>query len=308
MTMPDEIVRNLSVHGLRYSYRVLAQPSPRTEPVVMLGGALQGMYGWPQMDEHLGPHATVVTADLPGMGGADPLPPGTGDDLLYAAVAGIIDDLGVDRVNLFGFSYGTSIAFGCARQDPGRIARLVLGGVPAHISEAQRSQWGRAVERLGAGDMEGLATLTAEALMCLDPARRVHRRELARRYVRRSFLHALTHSPHAAQSLRRALGHRPDFSGGLSGVPALVFAGEHDTVTSPERQRAFAATIEGSRFLTIGDSDHWVVLERPDDVADLAARFFTDRPLEAAPALRPLAALPRPRTGAAGTVLPRPGR
>ncbi|MEU1468179.1 alpha/beta fold hydrolase [Streptomyces sp. NPDC005761] len=305
--MPDEIIRNLSVHGLRYSYRVLAQPSPRTEPVVVLGGALQGMYGWPQMDEHLGPHATVVTADLPGMGSADPLPPGTGDDLLHTAVTGIIDDLGVARVNLFGFSYGTSIAFGCARQDPGRIARLVLGGVPAHISDAQRSQWSRAVDRLGEGDTEGLATLTAEALMCLDPERRVHRRELARRYVRRSFVHALADSPHAAQSLRRALGHRPDFSGGLSGVPALVFAGEHDTVTSPERQRAFAATIEGSRFLTIGDSDHWVVLERPDDVADLVARFFTDRPLEAAPALRPLASLPRPRAGAAGPVLPRPG-
>lgn len=305
--MPDETVRNLSLNGLRYSYRVLAQPSPRTEPVVVLGGALQGMYGWPQMDEHLGPYAPVVTADLPGMGGADPLPPGTGDDLLYAAVAGIIDDLGVDRVNLFGFSYGTSIAFGCARRNPGRIARLVLGGVPAHISDAQRSQWGRAVDRLGEGDMEGLATLTTEALMCQDARRTVHRGELARRYVRRSFVHALTHSPHAAQSLRRALGHRPDFSGGLSGVPALVFAGEHDTVTSPDRQRAFAATIEGSRFLTIGDSDHWVVLERPDDVADLVARFFTDRPLEAAPALRPLASLPRPRTGAAGQALPGPG-
>ncbi|WP_329613174.1 alpha/beta hydrolase [Streptomyces brevispora] len=305
--MPDEIIRNLSVHGLRYSYRTLPQPSPRTEPVIVLGGALQGMYGWPQMDEHLGPRAQVVTADLPGMGGADPLPPGTGDDILHAAVTGIIDDLGVPRVNLFGFSYGTSIAFGCARENPGRIARLALGGVPVHISDAQRTQWGRAVDRLATGDMAGLATLTADALMCLDPDRTVHRRELARRYVRRSFLHALTHSPHAAQSLRRALGHRPDFSGGLSGVPALVFAGEHDTVSSPERQRAFAATIEGSRFLTIGDSDHWVVLERPDDVADLVARFFTDRPLERAPALGPLAVLPRPRAGTGGAALPRAG-
>ncbi|OKK21717.1 hydrolase [Streptomyces sp. CB02488] len=306
--MPDEIVRNLSVHGLRYSYRTLPQPSPRTEPVIVLGGALQGMYGWPQMDEHLGPRAHVVTADLPGMGSADPLPPGTGDDILYEAVTGIIDDLGVPRVNLFGFSYGTSIAFGCARQNPRRIARMVLGGVPVHISDAQRSQWGRAVDRLGSGDMEGLATLTAEALMCLDPDRNVHRRELARRYVRRSFLHALRHSPHAAQSLRRALGHRPDFSGGLSGVPTLVFAGEHDTVTSPERQRTFAATIEGSRFLTIEDSDHWVVLERPDDVADLVARFFSDLPLEPAPALWPLAAaLPRPRARRAGAAMPRTG-
>ncbi|CAO0831972.1 Hydrolase OS=Streptomyces microflavus OX=1919 GN=Smic_67490 PE=4 SV=1 [Streptomyces microflavus] len=43
--------------------------------------------------------------------------------------------------------------------------------------------------------------------------------------MRRSFLHALSHSPHAADSLYRALADRPDFSGGLSGVPALVFAG-----------------------------------------------------------------------------------
>lgn len=198
------------------------------------------------------------------------------------------------RVNLFGFSYGASIAFGCARQYPGRIARLILGGVPAHISDAQRTRWGRAVDRLATGDTEGFATLAAAALMCLDPERPVHRGELARRYVRRSFLHALTHSPHAAQSLHRSLGHRPDFSGGLTGVPALVFAGEHDTVTSPERQRAFAATIEGSRFVTIGESDHWVVLERPDDVADLVARFFTDCSLEAAPGS---AVLPRQSAG-----------
>lgn len=302
--MPEEIIRTLSVHGLRYRYRVLPQPAPRTEPVIVLGGALQGMYGWPQMDDHVGPLASVVTIDLPGMGGADPLPPETADEILPAAVTRIIDDLDVERVNLFGFSYGTSIAFGCARRSPGRIARLALGGVPVHISDAQRARWAHAVGRLEAGDMDGLATLAADALMCLDPARTVHRRELARRYVRRSFLHALTHSPHAAKSLHRSLGHRPDFSGGLTGVPALVFAGEHDTVTPPGRQRAFAATIEGSRFLTIGDSDHWVVLERPDDVADLVARFFTDRPLECAPGLAALPRQARPLAGGARVARP----
>ncbi|MFI9628299.1 alpha/beta fold hydrolase, partial [Streptomyces sp. NPDC052042] len=141
--MAEEIIRTLSVRGLRYGYRVLAQPAPRTEPVVVLGGALQGMHGWPQMDEHLGPFAPVVTADLPGMGGADPLPSGADEALLYEAVTGIIDDLGAARVNLFGFSYGALIAFGCARRHPERIARLVLGGVPARISEGQRAQWRR---------------------------------------------------------------------------------------------------------------------------------------------------------------------
>ena len=285
--MSEEIIRYLSVHGLRYGYRVLPRApqqaaGPGTEPVVVLGGALQGMYGWPQMDDHLGPLADVVTADLPGMGTADPLPPGPSAGILRDAVVRIIDDIGAPEVNLFGFSYGAAIAFDVARHHPGRIARLALGGVPAHISAGQRGYWERARGRLAAGDPEGFAALATDGLMCLDPDRRVHRRDLARRYVRRSFLHALNHSPHAADSLHRALADRPDFSGGLSGVPALVFAGEHDTVTSAHRQREFAATIEGSRFLTIGDSDHWVVLERPDDVAGLVTRFFTGRPMEPA--------------------------
>ncbi|MCX5400641.1 alpha/beta fold hydrolase [Streptomyces sp. NBC_00102] len=318
--MGEEITRSLSVQGVPFAYRVLrhggpGNPAPEavrvpgpgagpdaarvpageadagaaaplpggpvTEPVVVLGGALQGMYGWPQMDDHLGPLADVVTADLPGMGSAGALPPGPSALLLREAVTRIVEDLGAPRINLFGFSYGTAIAFDWARHHPGRVARIALGGVPAHISPAQRDHWQRAVERMTAGDPEGLATLAAEALMCMDPERYVHRGALAQRYVRRSFLTALRTSPHAADSLVRALGDRPDFSGGLTGVPALVFAGEHDTVTSPERQREFAATVEGSRFLTLADADHWVVLERADDVAELAARFFTDRPLPA---------------------------
>ncbi|OEJ59944.1 hydrolase [Streptomyces agglomeratus] len=284
--MPEETVRSLSVDGLRYSYRVLRRTGPdtgpHTEPVVVLGGALQGMLGWPQMDGRLGPVANVVTADLPGMGSAAPLPPGPSADILCAAVTRIIDDLGVPRINLFGFSYGAALAFRCAQHNPGRIARLMLGGVPAHITEAQRAHWQCATDRLAAGDREGFATLVTEALMCLDPDRYVARRDLAYRYVRRSMLHAVEHSPHAADSMFRSLGDRPDFSGGLSGVPALVFTGEHDTVTSAERQRAFAATIRGSRFTTIRDADHWVVLEKADEVAELVLRFFTDRPLEPA--------------------------
>ncbi|MFI8437759.1 alpha/beta fold hydrolase [Streptomyces sp. NPDC079020] len=281
--MSEEIIRPLSADGRRYAYRVLTRSedggAPATEPVLVIGGALQGMFGWPQMDDRLGPLADVVTADLPGMGTADPLPSGPSAEVLREAVLRIVDDLGAPKVNLFGFSYGTAIAFDFARHHPHRVARLALGGVPVHIGADQRAGWLRAMDLLADGDREGFAAFAADALMCLDPERPVHRRELARRYVRRSFLHALTHSPHVSDSLRRALTDRRDFSGGLSGVPALVFAGEHDTVTSPERQREFAATIEGSRFLTIGESDHWVVLERADDVAELVARFFTDRPV-----------------------------
>ncbi|MEU8911906.1 alpha/beta hydrolase [Streptomyces nigrescens] len=286
--MSEEMIRSLSVHGVSYSYRRLRQPERITEPVLVLGGALQGMYGWPQMEDHVGPVADLVTADLPGMGSADPLPPGPSIDVVCAAIERIVDDLEVPRINLFGFSYGAGLAYGCARRFPGRIARLALGGVPAHISDAQVELWRRASDHLAQGDTEAFATLVAQGLMCLDDRRHVARRKLAYRYVRRSMLHAARNSRHAVDSLRRGISDRPDFSGGLTDVPTLVFSGEHDTVTSPARQRDFAATIPGSRFLTIPDADHWVVLERPQEVADLAARFFTDEPLSSAPCLAPV--------------------
>ncbi|MGW1375459.1 alpha/beta fold hydrolase [Streptomyces sp. NPDC002446] len=301
--MYEETIRSLSVRGVSFAYRRLRPPERITEPVMVLGGALQGMHGWPQMEDQLGPVADVVTADLPGMGSADPLPPGPSSSLMCAAIERIIDDLNVPQVNLFGFSYGAGLAFGCARNLPGRVARLALGGVPAHASQAQLELWRRATDQLAQGNAESFATLVTEALMCLDDRRYVVGRTLAYRYVRRSMLHAARHSRHAVDSLRRALSDRPDFSGGLHDIPTLVFSGEHDTVTSPDRQRDFAATIPGSSFLTIPDADHWVVLERAQDVADLATRFFTDEPLGSAPALAPVLReeLPVPGTAACTT-------
>ncbi|MFI6025361.1 alpha/beta fold hydrolase [Amycolatopsis magusensis] len=285
--MHDEVIRDLSTGRIRYRYRLLRRPEPRTEPVVVIGGGLQGMYGWPHMEDQLTPVASLVTADLPGMGGADPLPADEGAELMGAALDQIIDDLGVPQVNLFGYSYGAELAFGCAQRRPHRIARLALGGVVSHTSPEQLTQLRRAAEHLANGEHEQFATVTAEMQLCLDEDRHVPQRELVYRYVRRSMLHGAVHVPHMMDYLQRSLISGPSFDGGLSGVPSLVFTGEHDTITTPERQREFAATIEGCEFVTIADADHWVVLERSADVADLAFRFFTGEPLGSAPYLSP---------------------
>ncbi|UOZ10674.1 alpha/beta fold hydrolase [Amycolatopsis sp. WQ 127309] len=281
--MHEEVVRALAVGRTRFSYRILRRPSPRTEPVIVIGGGFQGSNGWPHMEDRITPVASLVTADLPGMGESDPLPPGAGTEFMATAIDRIIDDLDVPRVNLFGYSYGAELAFGCARRNPHRIARLALGGVVSHTGAAQRASLRQAAEHLENGDVEAFATVAARMQLCLDEDRHIPRRSLVYRYVRRSMLHVAVQVPHVMDSLRRSLISGPAFDGGLTGVPALVFTGEHDSITAPALQREFAATIAGSRFLTIKDSDHWVVLERAADVADLATRFFTDEPLGSAP-------------------------
>ncbi|MEU4520429.1 alpha/beta hydrolase [Amycolatopsis sp. NPDC024027] len=285
--MREEVVRPLTLGGTRFSYRLLRHPDPRTEPVIVLGGGFQGSRGWPHMEDRIAPVADFVTADLPGVGESDSLPPGAGTEFAGTAVDRILDDLGAPRVNLFGYSYGAELAFGCAQRNPGRIARLMLGGVVSHTSAAQRESLRLAAGHLERGDTENFAAVAAGMQLCLDEDRHIPRRSLVYRYVKRSMQHVAVHVPDVLAYLQRSLISSPSFDGGLSGVPALVFTGEHDSITVPDRQRAFAATIRGSRFAAIKDSDHWVVLERAADVADLTLRFFTDQSWDAAPYVVP---------------------
>ncbi|MBT2382909.1 alpha/beta fold hydrolase [Streptomyces sp. ISL-11] len=308
--MPEEIIRPLTVGDLRYAYRVMPQPDAVTEPVVVFGGALQGMFGWPQMEDRLAPVADLVTADLPGMGTGSLCPADENGEVLHTAVARIVEDLGVPRVNLFGYSYGAVLAFRQAQRYPQSVARLVLGGMPCALTEDQYSGLRRAADILAAGRAEEFAALAADSMICLDEERAVRHRHLVHRYVRRSLLHAARHSPHMANALGRTLTNRLGLDHGLTGVPTLAFAGEHDTVVPPATQRAFAATIEGSRFATIAESDHWVIMERAEDVADLTLRFFTDQPLHPASYLTSPPSERHDRPGpapAAGTV-PAPRR
>ncbi len=279
----DEVIRALTTGRTRFSYRLLRQPAAQTEPVIVLGGGFQGSKGWPHMDDRITSTASLITADLPGMGTSDPLPAGAGTKFMVTAIDRIIDDLDVPRVNLFGYSYGAELAFGFAQRHPHRIARLVLGGVVSHTSAAQQESLRHAAEHLANGDVEEFATVAARMQLCLDEDRHIPQRTLVYRYVRRSMLHVAVHVPHAIDALRRSLTSGSSFTGSLSGVPTLVFAGEHDSITTPELQKEFSVSISDSQFLTIKDADHWVVLERAADVADLAARFFNDHPLESAP-------------------------
>ncbi|MGG2464424.1 alpha/beta fold hydrolase [Streptomyces sp. RGM 3693] len=275
--MAAESIHSLTVEGLKCKYRVLKQPSPQTEPVLVLGGALQDKYGWQNLDAPLLPVASIVTVDLPGSGEADPLRPDQGMEVMHAVVERVLDDVGASRANIFGYSFGSTLAFTFAQRHPDRVARLMLGGVPVEISDRQFALWRQAAARMASGDAHAFVDLALSLSLCYDESRTIRHRKLVHRYVKRLMTHAVTRIPHGFDVLNRSTMETLTPTGGLRGVPTLVFCGEHDTLSTPEQQRTFADTIEGSRFVTFTESDHWAALERAEDVTDLLIRFFTDQ-------------------------------
>lgn len=277
--MIQEHIRTVDVHGVSYTYRLMQQSAPTTEPVIALGGVLEGMYDWAYLEEAVLPRASLVTVDLPGLEpaafqGVDQ----DGLDTLCTGLEGIVEDLGAARVNLYGYSLGAAVTLQYAQRRPERVERLLIGGVPGQVTKELTTHLQDAVDRARNGDANGFADLMADGLLCLDESHHVHRRDLTRGYLRR-FMRNAARVPRKVDLLATALTtRRRPLRDGLSGVPTMVFSGEHDHLHPRERLQAFAATIEGSRFVTFPDCDHMLPLQRPEAVTSLVASFLLDEP------------------------------
>jgi 4,5:9,10-diseco-3-hydroxy-5,9,17-trioxoandrosta-1(10),2-diene-4-oate hydrolase len=101
-------------------------------PLVMLHGGGPGASAWSNFGSCLERFAAdfrVLLVDQPGFGASDK-PPIEGHFFTYAAekLAGLLDELGIDRVHLLGNSLGGGTATRFALQYPDRVGRLVLMG------------------------------------------------------------------------------------------------------------------------------------------------------------------------------------
>jgi pimeloyl-ACP methyl ester carboxylesterase len=103
-------------------------------------------------------HFRVLTYDLRGHGYSDVTPSGYSATDMTADLESLLDELGIERADLVGHSYGADIALYCALRDPGRVRQVVAieAALPALIHIRTRedwvgwSYWAEVLERSGA--------------------------------------------------------------------------------------------------------------------------------------------------------------
>ncbi|MFF0426370.1 alpha/beta fold hydrolase [Streptomyces sp. NPDC004520] len=292
--MNAERIRHLTFDGFGYRCRIVENAAPVTEPVVVLGGAFQDMYAYQRLEALWAASATVVSVDLPGSGAADVLPASYGFDFLTEALADLLGRLGLGRVNLFGASYAAPIGYRLAQERPELVARLALVGAAPVYPPDQRAALQAMTDALESGDADAYARMSIAAL--LSPGERdVHKRAVVTRVLART-MGSVTRAdiPRHLASTRRVIDWQGLWPGGVRDVPALVFTGEHDSLTHPDLGREVAGTIAGSVFTLIRGADHLCHLERPLEMSQLLDRFFTDQPLDDLTYLTPLEHHARP--------------
>jgi 4,5:9,10-diseco-3-hydroxy-5,9,17-trioxoandrosta-1(10),2-diene-4-oate hydrolase len=133
--------RVAEVGGLRLHYHE-AGPGGCDDalPVVMLHGGGPGASGWSNFGRNLPAFAgqfRTLLVDQPGFGRSDK-PPVKGNYFTFAAeaLAGLLDELGIERAQLVGNSLGGGTAVRFALRFPERAGRLVLmapGGLSLNV-------------------------------------------------------------------------------------------------------------------------------------------------------------------------------
>jgi pimeloyl-ACP methyl ester carboxylesterase len=191
----------------------------------------------------------VVTLDARGHGGsAKPHDPARyGETRMAADVSTLLDVLGVEQVDLAGYSMGAVVSLVTAAREP-RVRRLVVGGIGAGAVE------------LGGVDSRVLdPEVLADALLADDASRVTHPHAAAFRAFADS-----TGADRLALAAQASSVHRERLPLDDVRVPTLVLAGREDPLAG--RPEVLAAALPDARLCLV-DGDHGAVLRNPDFAA-----------------------------------------
>ncbi len=220
-------------------------------PVLLLHGLGASSYSWRDAVAYLGDGYEVFAPDFPGHGRSQAV---AGFDYSIAGLSrwttAFMDSMGARRVPLVGNSLGGVVSLWTAMEEPERVERMALVGVPAYPENRPAALWplgwpvfGRLYESL-----LGPVFLRAIAkTVFVDPATVTD--ELVDEYA--FALRTAAGRRAVADVVRRAIP--PDAAARLARYreltqPALVLVGEHDAMVKESGARRLAGDLGAARL------------------------------------------------------------
>jgi pimeloyl-ACP methyl ester carboxylesterase len=185
-------------------------------------------------------------------------------DMFVADVLAVLDHLGVDRTNFFGYSLGGRLGYALASAEPGRLNALVIGG------GSQRPQRGALDRLIYAGFAETIATSGISAFLDTWSDRLGREVDPGLRAV------FLGNDPTALvaflEQTQKETGFSADALGRLE-LPVLLLVGDHDRERLDD-SRVAAAVLPDAELAMIEGADHFTTLLRRDEVVSRLRGFL----------------------------------
>lgn len=228
------------------------------EPLVLVHGVGLRLEAWAAQIAALSDTHRVIALDMPGHGASAPLASGARLPDFVAWLARVLDDLGLERVDLAGHSMGALITGGMAAEHPDRLGRVaLLCGVHRRTPEAAAAVLDRA-EALGRGERDSAGPIARWfGAGSAEPAARLVR----------GWLDAVDGDGYATAYTAFATGDAT-YADVWPGVrqPALFLTGALDANSTPAMARAMAAAAPRGHAVVVEGHGHMVPMTAPDAV------------------------------------------
>ena len=217
----------------------------------------------------------VIACDLPGHGAADrPTRAGSAYTTaeLAASLVGVLDEAGVDRGVLVGFSLGGGVALQVALDHPTRVSGLALVDTTAWPGPDAVARF---AGRAALVEAEGVEVLVQPAIeRWFTPEFVAAQGAIVRRYAawirdNDALGYAAACRSLAILDLRARLGEIR--------CPTLVVVGDRDEATPVAMAEALAAGIAGAALRVLGPAGHLVTEERWVELNAALVAFLTGR-------------------------------
>ncbi|WP_166741722.1 alpha/beta fold hydrolase [Cumulibacter soli] len=261
--VPGELIRVGDVH-------VRVNVTGEGPPLLLVHGLGAGLDLWAPLVSELKGY-TVITLDNPGAGASTvPWPPWFMNKYAETLDA-VLDELGFDRVDVLGLSFGGMVSQEFAFRYPQRVRRLILAGTTAGIGVTfgnplalsvlatplryySRSYMAMIAPFLYGGDAHAGSELVAE---------QSNLRHQMRPSIPGYFAQLTTASTFSS------FWYLPTLR-----MPTLVLAGDEDPITNPLTCWVISKRIPDCEYQEIKGGGHLFLMEKPKLSADLIREFL----------------------------------
>lgn len=190
-------------------------------------------------------------------------------------------ELGLEKMNIFGESWGSMLALLYATTYPERVNKMMLTAAIGMTKEGFEIFGKELEKRLSKQDKENILKLE-RILKTDDSALRDILNILDPYYVFDKETLNQKEPTSMNQLVNTSIGHDilknydlTDKTHVLSHIPILVAQGSHDILTPALIDDLLISYIPHAQLMEIGNCGHWTVIEKPNEMVYMAFKFFS---------------------------------
>jgi 3-oxoadipate enol-lactonase len=247
------------------------------EPLLFLNGALMSTQSWGVHVEAFSKRYRLILMDFFGQGESDIVTHEYTQDLQVEAIRAVLDAAEVSQAHIFSSSYGAQVGLGFALRYQQRVKSLILQGVKSFAddphSRAVGQFWIDVAEECDAGKLwDAIVPRVYGADFYNAYAGILNERKIL-------FANSLAQRSKEwyigwAQLMRSCLTFNVRDRLHEIRVPALIVAGECDTLVPPQVQQEVHEAIPGSAYVVVPGSGHAPYVDKPREFQYIVLGFL----------------------------------